>query len=372
MRIDQIDSNFAEQTADGKTLIFLPLTTKGFEVDGLPYFEQEHKLCRLSQAAMPEQTEGVQDEAQMPAGVQLRFKTTSRIVAVKYHLRRLPWMANMGLFGSAGFDLYLGSGIFKRFAGVSRIVYGELDYNVPLMDCSGGPVPFETNPEYRTDENGFREITINFPLYTIVDEVSFGLEPGSEILPPTPFTIQKPIVFYGSSITQGGCASRPGNTYIHHLSRRLDANVINLGFSGAAKAEEPMNRFIAGLDMSTFVLDYDHNAPDADYLAKTHETLFRTVRKAHPELPIVIVSRPDFDSSRVINGKRRSIIRDTFLHALAEGDRNVYFVDGESLFGVRDRDACTVDGCHPNDIGFYRMADAIEPELRRALSTSKK
>ena len=116
--------------------------------------------------------------------------------------------------------------------------------------------------------------------------------------------------------------------------------------------------------MSAFILDYDHNAPSEEHLLRTHEPFFRTIREAQPDLPIVIVSKPDFDTNPVINAARRDIIRATYDHAVASGDRHVAFVDGETLFGTSDRDLCTVDGTHPNDLGFCRMAAALEPVLR--------
>ena len=128
-----------------------------------------------------------------------------------------------------------------------------------------------------------------------------------------------------------------------------------------------MNRFLAGLDISALVLDYDHNAPNSDYLRETHERLFKTVREAQPELPIVLVSKPDTDKNLVDTQKRLDVIQTTYQNALKAGDKHVFFVDGRTLFGKKDRDACTVDACHPNDLGFYRMAEAIEPVLRLAL-----
>ena len=368
MKLEELDKNFAVQTTNGKTLVFLPMTTPEIEVDGLMFFAKEHQLCRLSLASVVEQTVGVQDESWMPAGVQVRFKTNSKIIGVKYRLRRLPNVGRMPLSGNSGFDLYLGQGSNKRFAAVTSNEYGSLEYSSMLMDMSRGePAPEVSSVYQPIPGTDLREVTINFPTYNILDDVSFGLEPGSEVLPPTPFAIEKPIAFYGSSITQGGCSSRPGNTYIQHLSRRLDAHVVNLGFSGCARAEEPMNRFLSSLDLSALVIDYDHNAPSAEYLNETHEKLFKTVRAAHPELPILLVTRPDTDLNLVDSNQRLEVVRATYQHALDAGDRNVYFVDGRTLFGDDSRDACTVDGCHPNDLGFYRMANVIEPILRQAL-----
>ena len=209
---------------------------------------------------------------------------------------------------------------------------------------------------------------IDFPLYGGVENVEIGLKEGSVLLEPKPHKVPHPVLFYGSSITQGGCASRPGNAYTSMLCRTLDAEQINLGFSGSGKGEPAVAEAIASLDLAAFVLDYDHNAPDAEHLKKTHEQFFRIVRKAHPDLPILILSKCNFWGGAV-DRKRRDIIRATYEHAVAEGDRKVRFIDGEILFGTDpvERSWCTVDRCHPNDLGFFRMYQAVLPVLKEVL-----
>lgn len=108
------------------------------------------------------------------------------------------------------------------------------------------------------------------------------------------YAVKKPVVYYGSSITQGACASRPGNCYESILSRRLDCDYINLGFSGSAKGEDAIVDYIIGLDMSVFVMDYDYNAPTPEHLEKTHSKMFKAIRAEHPTLPIIIMPRPKF------------------------------------------------------------------------------
>ena len=174
----------------------------------------------------------------------------------------------------------------------------------------------------------------------------------------------KPIVFYGSSITQGGVASRPGNAYTAIASRRLCCDHINLGFSGSAKGESEIAEYIAGLDMKAFVYDYDHNAPNSEHLRLTHEKLYRRIRESHSDIPYIMISKPTgYEHDRV----RRAIIMDTYRNAVNDGDENVYFLDGATLFVGDEREACTVDGCHPNDLGFYRFAKALEPILKACL-----
>ena len=132
-----------------------------------------------------------------------------------------------------------------------------------------------------------------------------------------------------------------------------------------------MARYIASQEMSVFVMDYDHNAPDAAHLERTHEPFFRIIRDAQPDLPVVMMSMPDFDRDPANNSRRRDIIRRTYENAAAAGDKNVYFIDGETFFGDAERELCTVDDCHPNDIGFLRMADVLTPVLRGILYASK-
>ncbi|MBR6426308.1 MAG: hypothetical protein IKS28_00630, partial [Clostridia bacterium] len=182
---------------------------------------------------------------------------------------------------------------------------------------------------------GMQDLIIDFPLYNDVDKLFIGVSDKALFETPAGYGRRVPVVYYGSSITQGGCASRPGNSYQAMLSRALDCDYINLGFSGSAKGEQIIARYIAGLEMSAFVFDYDHNAPDAEHLARTHEPFFLTVREAHPDTPVIIISKPD-----VINvdpeaersfAVRRDIIRKTYENALSRGDKNVYFIDGASI-----------------------------------------
>ena len=154
-------------------------------------------------------------------------------------------------------------------------------------------------------------------------------------------------------------------TYQAILERSLDCNYINLGFSGNAKGEPAIVDYIASLDMSVFVCDYDHNAPTLEHLKATHEPLYRAVREKHPTLPIIFVTRPSVreEANRL---KRLEIIKETYDKAVAEGDKNVYFLDASKFFGF-DSNEHTVDGCHPTDLGFYLMAKGMEETIREAL-----
>jgi hypothetical protein len=166
------------------------------------------------------------------------------------------------------------------------------------------------------------------------------------------------VVYYGSSITQGACASKPGSCYPSILSRKFDCDYINLGFAGSARGEEAMGDYIKELDMSIFVLDYDHNAPNLEKMKATHSRLFQQVRSKHPDLPIIILPRPRY-YHRGQDKERFEVIERTYLDAKEQGDENVYFISGKKLMALV-KDNGSVDNTHPTDSGFLSMSLALE------------
>jgi hypothetical protein len=254
-----------------------------------------------------------------------------------------------------GFDMYADNAYVGTFRPPVEFC-GE-----PLFSSLDVPaaLPNEKPSDASVPERKMRLITINMPSYAGIKTMKIGIAKDAKISHAPDYTLEKPIVFYGSSITNGAAASRPGMTYEARLSRELDANYINLGFGGLCKGEPQMAEYISGLDMSIFVMDYDHNAKSVEYLASTHEPFFKTVRKNHPDMPIVLISRPNYSPDVA---ERFAVIKATYDNAKANGDENVYLIDGREFFGA-DNDL-TVDGIHPTDLGFYFMAKRISDELR--------
>lgn len=314
-----------------------------FVVNGVLQDPDSGRYLRMPAAAAERVSPAVAELNRHTAGGRVRFKTDAKSIAIKCvqsHRLNIPHMTQTA---QSGFSLYADNAFFRAFIPPYEKPesYGGFEGEIVFFD------------------NKLRDITIYFPSHNEVRELYVGLNDGCRILPPDEYKIRKPVLFYGSSITQGGCASRPGNTYAEMVCRRLNADFINLGFSGSAKGEPAMGEYLGSLDVSLFVLDYDHNAPDAGHLQKTHYPFYKLYRKLRPDTPVIMMSKPDFDSDRVANAKRRQVIIDTFNKGKAEGDKNLYFIDGETLFGNIRRDDCTVDGCHPNDVGFERMADTV-------------
>ena len=353
-QIEKIDPNFKLSTLAGHDdVVFYNCLQEPFAVYGLmkPEGERDY-FIRLPEEVAQNSNDGVVYLNTNTAGGRVRFRTNSPFVAIRAEMHNLGKMAHFPFTGSIGFDLYI-----RR--------EGEEQYVKTFVP----PVAIETGYEslLETAKDGeMYDYTINFPLYSGVKALYVGLQQGAKVEAPTPYTIEKPVVYYGSSITQGGCASRPGNAYQAIITRALDCDHINLGFSGSARGEDAMAEHIAGLEMSVYVMDYDHNAPSVEHLLNTHEKMYKCVRAAQPELPIIMVSCPEcrLTEDQV---KRRAVIRATYDHAVEAGDKNVYFIDGSTLTWRFGGDSGTVDGCHPNDLGFMCMAVGIGEVVKTAL-----
>ena len=345
--ISQIDRNFAVQTKlKLENVTFYDALEEPFSLYGV--FYENGMYRRMPQNVAKSVSQGVYELHTHTAGGRVKFLTDSSYVAIHAVMPDIGKMPHFALTGSAGFDLCVG----KREEHAATFI--------PWSTMDGGyesVVYFEGKAK--------REITINFPLYSSVSRLYIGLEDGAMVKKASGYQYRKPIVFYGSSITQGGCASRPGNSYESMVSAALQADHINLGFSGNAKAEEEMAQYIKSLDMSVFVYDYDHNAPTLRHLEDTHQKMFLTIRESNPELPIVILSRPKYrlnDEEK----QRLAVIQKTYTDALAAGDRHVYFIDGPTLMALAKTEG-TVDTAHPNDLGFAFMAAAVGDVLEKVL-----
>ena len=351
--VAKIDKNF---TVNEKVLRegqkFYSCEEEPFALYGV--FREGERFVRMPRAVAETVSQGVTGLSTHTAGGRVRFITDSPYVALVAQVANHFNGNHFTLYGSSGFDAYINKP-------------GEMPYYIATFS-----VPDCKERDYQSIINlpaGEWEVTINFPLYRAVKDVYIGLDEGASLKAPTPHKYEKPVLYYGSSVTQGGCANRPGMSYQGILSRRLDCNFINLGFSGSAKGEDTMIDYLASLDPSVFVIDYDYNAVTPEHLEATHEKLFKTFRAAHPTTPVIMISAPMpelhlSDSLRA----RRTIIHRTYMNAVTAGDKNVWFIDGATIITTEG----TVDHCHPTDLGFTQMANGIEPVLRVALEKTRK
>lgn len=357
-KISDIDPNLkVEKRVEQEGVIWRDASDECFRIHGLhlPYIYEQcdapAKYRRLPDEVGMNANEGVAALYRHTAGGRIRFRTDSEYVAIRCIWDALGHMPHMPITGSGGFDLYITENGMSRY-------YKSF---VPPTNGDG----YESIVHFGAREE--REIEINFPLYNGVNALAIGLEENANVSRASDYLISAPVVYYGSSITQGGCASRPGNSYQAIISRKLGVDHVNLGFSGSGKGETIMAEHIASMEMSVFVMDYDHNAPTPEWLERTHYPFYRIIRDAQPELPIICVSRPQNPAGDVEIARRREIIKATVERARTEGDARIRFVDGGGFFTGDGWDACTVDGAHPNDLGFYRMAQALMPAVADAL-----
>lgn len=352
MKISDIDKNFEIKTnLNIPDIKWIDATEDCFRLHGIiPPDADCEWYHRIPNEIAEKTSKNVAWLNKNTAGGRIRFCTDSDFVAI--HIKLIPAsMAHMPLTGTSAFDLYSAPiGQEVRFIG---------NY-IPTPDNSTVCESVFNLP------NGMKQIMIHFPLYCNVQDVKIGLS-GSAIAKPTfDYAVRLPFVTYGSSITQGGCASHPGNSYQAILSRRLDCDHLNLGFSGSACGELCMAQYISKLPMSAFIMDYDHNAPTVEHLQKTHQVFFETVRKANPVLPIILLNRPMYLPDEEVIA-RKNIVEETYQKAIDAGDKNVRFIDCNHVFDRYVKECWSVDQCHPTDAGFVAMAEALEPVLREFL-----
>lgn len=319
-------------------------------VYGIPHFDRTQELRRLPDELLdrPEMANIKHHKLGLRSvGARVRFRTDARVFKVTLTVEPV-FDIGMSVWASNAAYVYIGPQSDLRMA---DIVAGP-NYEATQLE-----------KEIRKGE-GMEDVTIYLPRNAHTLNVEIEMDEGAAVEAPTPYRYETPIVYYGSSITEGGCATVHANAYTAKVARHLDADHINLGFSGNAKGELCMADYINTLDMSIFVLDYDHNAPTVEHLAATHEPFFLRIREAHPELPIVLMTRPGDTQDPLA---RLEVVKRTYENALARGDRNVYFINGRDFFPQADRAFLTIDNTHPNDLGFDYMTAVIEPVLRKIL-----
>jgi hypothetical protein len=292
---------------------------------------------------------------QNSAGLAVRFRSNSTTIAARWELLLNRNMNHMTATGTKGLDLYCLEDGQWRFVNSGRPA-GKKNEAVIISNMQ----PKE------------REYMLYLSLYDGVTALSIGIDSLAHISQPeinAPIR-EKPIVFYGTSILQGGCASRPGMAHTNILSRWLNREVINLGFSGNGKLDYEIAEVIANVDASLYVLDFVPNASPAEIREKT-EHFYAIIRDKHPDTPILFVEDPLFTHSlfdqRIAKEiKEKNIAINQVVNLLKErGDRNITLISSENMIGT-DGEA-TIDGIHFTDLGFMRYAELLHPIIKKQL-----
>jgi lysophospholipase L1-like esterase len=329
-------------------------TVSDWGVEGRGWTDVKRYYDRLPAKAEGTVREKVWELSRHSAGMSCRFTTDAPEIQVRYALlnSRLE-MAHMPATGVSGVDLYtlLENGEW-RWIGTAQ----PTNIRVFATIIRG------MTPERRTYQ-------LNLPLFNGIDSLEIGITRGAAFEPITPRS-EKPVVFYGTSIMHGACASRPGMAIPAILGRRLNIPVINLGFSGNGRMEVEVGRLLAELDAEVFVLDCLPNLTSEETAQRT-EPLVRLLREAKPATPILLVEDRVFPNAVVLpdrmreHNERHRALREAYDRLTASGVQNLHYLEGDTLLGP-DGEA-TVDGSHPSDLGMMRYAEAYERILRSIL-----
>ena len=328
-------------------------------IEGRAFRDTKAPFDRLPSRAEGVVREEVWNLSRNSAGMSLRFATASPEVRVRYRLSsKTIALAHMPATGVSGVDLYGYDGARWRWLSVARP--SKQDVEATLLEG----IPAREAP---------RSFWLYLPLYNGVESMEIGVEEGFDITPlPSRAKEQKPVVFYGTSIMHGACASRAGMAWPSIVGRALDREIFNFGFSGNGRMEKEVAQCLCEIDAAAFVVDCLPNMT-AQLVAERAAPLAKQLREARKDAPILFVEDRTFasawfDEKRARDHEnRRKELRDAVAKLQQDGIAGVHLLPGAGLIG--DDDEGTTDGSHPNDLGMMRQADkvitALQPLLAR-------
>lgn len=291
------------------------------------------------------------------AGIAIRFRSNATTIGAKWKAKNNASLNNMAPIGVKGLDLY-------------ALVGNQWQYvnsGVP----EGNTGSFQRNL-LTNGENVYREYLLFLPLYDGVDSLSIGVNAGADISKPqsTALMDKKPVAWYGSSIAQGGCASRPGMAFTNILVRKLQRPIMNFGFSGNGTFETTVGESLCEIDAALFVIDCNPNTPPEEIYDRSVK-LIQQLRKCRPNTPILMLENFIYESGtfntlvKQTSLKKQAELKRAYAELQKQGIKNLFYQTGEGLIGT-DHEG-TVDGVHPNDAGMERFAAKMLPVLDKLL-----
>lgn len=332
---------------------------KTLQVEGRGWENEADFFGRLPAKAEEMVTSSVWGLSKHTSGMAVRFKTDAVSMKVKWSLTgenlAMPHFAATGV---SGVDLYV------------KTDNGEWHWL-----AVGQPRQFPENEVtfFGGVAQQEREYLLYLPLYNGIESLYIGL-PENAFIKQEESTRQKPIVFYGTSITQGGCASRAGMSATAILGRKLGREMINLGFSGSGKMEPELAHLLAELDPALFFIDCLPNLT-VEQVAERVEPFVKIVREKHPLTPIILAEGVTYDNAFFLESRNQKnlqsskALRAAYENLLQSGVTNLYYQITEGQLGFDGEG--TVDGTHPTDLGFWRQAEAYQPLIENVLQKNK-
>ncbi|MBQ9704616.1 MAG: SGNH/GDSL hydrolase family protein [Paludibacteraceae bacterium] len=292
------------------------------------------------------------------AGIGIRFRTDSKRIGARYNLKRNFHMMHMADTGTKGTDLYrLGEDGKWHYVNTCRPVKDSVQQKVYVENLDGG----------------MHEYLIYLPLYDGVNWLEVGVDSAAVLAAPAVDNPRrgKRIVCYGTSVMQGGCATRTGMTQTTMMQRDLNVEVVNLGFSGEGKQDYCMARAMATIeDVICYVIDPVPNCTK-DMCDTLTYNFVKILRDARPDVPVVMVEGltypyAKYDSYfRYYLPAKNAAFRKNYERLKRENPKNLYYMTTDGMTG--DQEEGTVDGVHLTDIGFRAYSDKLEKILRKVL-----
>lgn len=358
--IKNVDKNFINNETTNELKFINPKTSDLVKVYGLAWFDEDKRYVRFPQSSdemIKGLAEGLYYLVEQPSGCMLAFRSNTTTLKIKVEIGTIFNMGHMAFTGQGGCDLYIGS---KR---EDLTFFRTASYNIYKKE-------YEFTYFEKWDKKD-RLFLINLPLYGGINNIEIGIDTDASIMPALDLFDKGRVVCYGTSVTQGGCASRPGVSYTNALSRRMGYEFLNFGFSGNGRGQPEVAELLASIpNVKMFILDYEANATLV-MLKATLDNFIDIIRKKYPTVPIVVLSKirmsvethreENFKAQKKsLNFQKNTVKR----HALT--DENIYFYDGHKLLGKYTTEA-TVDGCHPTDLGFMMITENLEKYLKKFL-----
>lgn len=330
---------------------FIYHDASSFPLLGKAAEETETRYERLPLSLKNRTREAVWSLGKMTAGLALRFNTNSTAISLRWDLFQDFFMNHMAMTGIKGFDLYSLEGDKWVYVNTARPSGGKSNETIIVSDM----------------ERKEREYMLYFPLYDGVTHLTVGIDSLAVInQPKVDLPVRtKPVVCYGTSILQGGCASRPGMAHTNILSRWFNREFINLGFSGNGQLDYEIAEIMSEVDASLFILDFVPNA-SVQQIEEKMERFYTILRERHPDTPVIFIEDPVFPSARLnetmhkeVEEKNKALYK-VFDKLKEKGEQNIQLIPCVSM---TDNEA-TVDGIHFTDLGFMRYAEYLYPIIK--------
>lgn len=346
-------ASFAQDSIRFISAASLMMTGKAKQTDSI--------FQRIDSADKKDMPKAVQALAKNSAGIAILFESNSTVIRAKWKLEKETFLSNMTPIAHSGLDLYC----FKD---------GKWQYVMAGKPAKG--LVEQDQVIIQNMDSSMKQFMLYLPLYNTVIDLQIGVQEKAVIRKPVQPGIDttKRVVMYGSSILQGASASRAGMAYPAILQRKTGYDVINLGFSGNAKMEIELAKYIATVPADLYILDCIPN-PSPEQIKERSYNFIKYLRQQKPTVPIILVETVfrengnwDQKIGKNVNGQLEEI-RNTYARLKKEGIDNFYYLSTDKLIG-NDHEA-TIDGVHLTDLGFMRMADAVLPLIRKAMSKKK-